>query len=203
MGTNREIWKDIPGYEGYYQASNLGRIKSLVRIKKANSGTYMSKEIILKQATSRLGYKKVELCKNGTQKNWWVHRAVALAFLPNPNNWPDINHKDENPANNNVSNLEWCTEQYNMNYGTCIDRRKATFVRNKSFVKANATKVRNQSRGAETPIYGVSKNGNTLLSYRSITEASRKTGISKGHIGECVRGIRKSAGGYYWNYQII
>ena len=203
MGTNEEIWKDIPEYEGYYQASNLGRIKSLTRIKYANGGSYMSKEIILKQATTKLRYKSVALCKNGIQKHYWVHRLIALTFLPNPNEWPDINHKDENPSNNNVENLEWCTTKYNMNYGTCVERRKASFVRNQSFLKANATKVRNQSRCHETPILGTSKDGDAVLSYKSITEAARSTGISKGHIGECVKGIRKSAGGYYWKYQNI
>ncbi len=203
MGTNEEIWKDIPDYEGYYQASNLGRIKSMPRVVTNYRGSHISKEKILKQHCDKKGYSKVYLLKNKVGKTTCVHRLVALAFLSNPNNWPDINHKDENPSNNNVENLEWCTEKYNSNYGTCIERRKASYVRNQSFLKANATKVKNQSRCHETPIFGTSKNGDTILSYKSITEAARSTGISKGHIGECVKGIRKSAGGYYWKYQTI
>lgn len=145
---------------------------------------------------------RTHLLKNGIAKTLLVHRLVALAFIPNSNKYPDINHKDENPSNNCVENLEWCTEKYNMNYGTAIERRKASFVRNDSFKKANATKVRNGSRGAETPVEAVSKDGITTISYPSISEAARVTGISKGDIGECCRGVRKSAGGYFWNFKI-
>ena len=202
MGTNYEVWKDIPGYEGYYQVSNLGRVKSIPRKVYCNGGFHISKERILKQDKNKSGYWRTHLLKDGIAKTPLVHRLVALAFIPNPNNYPDINHKDENPANNCVNNLEWCTEKYNMNYGTAIERRKASFVRNNSFKKANATKVKNGSRGAETPIEAVPKDGITIINYPSISEAARVTGISKGHIGECCRGIRPSAGGYYWNYKI-
>lgn len=201
MGTN-EIWKDIPGYEGYYQVSNIGRVKSLPRKVYCNGGFHISKEKILKQQLRKDRYFNVHLLKEGVVKIYFVHRLVALAFISNPNNYPDINHKDENPSNNCVENLEWCTEKYNMNYGTAVERRKASFVRNDSFKKANATKVRNHSKGAETPIEAVSKDGITIINYPSISEAARVTGISKGHIGECCKGIRHSAGGYFWNYKI-
>jgi hypothetical protein len=201
MGTNEEIWKDIEGYEGLYQISNLGRVKSLPRIVSNHLGSHTSKERILKLQYRKDKYINVHLLKDRIEKIYFVHRLVAKAFIPNPDCLPDINHKDENPSNNRVENLEWCTEEYNMNYGNCIEKRKATFARNESFLKANVTKVRNKSRGAETPICGTSKDGNIILSYRSITEASHKTGISKGHLGECVKGIRKSAGSYYWNYK--
>lgn len=165
-------------------------------------GFISQKKKILKQQLRKDKYFNVHLFKKGVVKIYFVHRLVALAFIPNSNNYPDINHKDENPANNCVENLEWCTEKYNMNYGTAIERRKAAFVRNNSFKKANATKVRNGSRGAETPVEAVSKDGMTTINYPSISEAARVTGISKGNIGECCRGIRLSAGGYFWNYKI-
>jgi hypothetical protein len=203
MSCNYEIWRDIPGYEGYYQVSNFGRVKSLSRKVYNRGGFHISKEKILKQQLRKDRYFNVHLLKEGIVKIFFVHRLVALAFLPNPNQLPDINHKDENPSNNCVDNLEWCTEKYNMNYGTVIERRKASFVRNNSFKKANATKVKNGSRGAEKPVEGISKDGGSTLSYRSICEASRETGISQGNIGECCRGIRSSAGGYYWKYKTI
>lgn len=202
MGTV-EIWKDIPGYEGYYQVSSMGRVKSLPRKVYNRGGFHISKEKILKQQLRKDKYFNVHLLKEGVEKIFFVHRLVALAFLSNPNHLPDINHKDENPSNNCVDNLEWCTEKYNMNYGTAIERRKASFVRNDSFKKANATKVRNNSRGAEKPVEGVTKDGSISVSYNSICEAARDTGISKGNIGECCRGIRLSAGGYYWNYKTV
>lgn len=201
MGT-QEVWRDIPGYERYYQVSNLGRVKSVPRKVYCNGGFHISKERMLKQHKNKDGYWRAHLLKNGIAKTLFVHRLVALAFIPNPNKYPDINHKDENPSNNCVENLEWCTEKYNMNYGTVVERRKASFVRNGSFKKANATKVRNGSRGAETPVEAVSKDGITTINYPSISEAARVTGISKGHIGECCRGVRSSAGGYFWNYKI-
>ena len=109
-----EIWKDIEGYEGLYQISNIGRVKSLAKINGANR---KQKERIL-HPKSNHGYMVVSLAKNGIYKNNFVHRLVGKAFVDNPNNYPVINHKDENKANNNVSNIEWCTQKYNANYGT-------------------------------------------------------------------------------------
>lgn len=101
-----EIWKDIKGYEGYYQVSNQGNVKTI-------------KDSINKlRAFGSLpsGYKQVTLCKDGKCKSFLVHRLVAEAFIPNPDNLPIINHKDEDKTNNIVSNLEWCTYQYNTQY---------------------------------------------------------------------------------------
>ena len=113
----KEIWKDIKGYEGLYQVSNLGRVKSLPK--------YHTKyeKILHPTANIRDGRMSVLLCKSPKErKRINVHRLVAIAFLENPNNYPEINHKDENPQNNCVSNLEWCTRKYNMNYGTTPQR---------------------------------------------------------------------------------
>lgn len=102
-----EIWKDIEGFEGLYQVSDEGRVKSLK----------YGKEKILKGGKAR-GYLIVQLCKDGKQVMKFIHRLVAEAFLPNPNHLPQINHKDEDKTNNNVLNLEWCDSKYNSNYGT-------------------------------------------------------------------------------------
>lgn len=111
MTVNEEIWKDIEGYEGLYQVSNYGRVKRMF-IKGAK------KETILKLAKNKTGYIRVCLSKNSKKSNKHIHRLVAEAFIPNPNNLPQINHKDENPNNNYVDNLEWCNGKYNTNYGT-------------------------------------------------------------------------------------
>ena len=105
----KEIWKNIMGFNGY-QVSNFGRVRSFKTYK------------ILKQATNNKGYKSLGLCKKGKMSTFLVHRLVAEAFIPNPDKLPCINHKDENPSNNCVSNLEWCDQKYNTNYGTCINR---------------------------------------------------------------------------------
>ena len=105
----KEIWKNIFDFIGY-QVSNFGRIRSLKTYK------------ILKQYNHRNGYMFVSLSHHGKHFNLYIHRLVAEAFIPNPDNLPEVNHKDENPSNNNVNNLEWCNRKYNANYGTAIQR---------------------------------------------------------------------------------
>ena len=130
---NGEIWKDIPGYEGLYQASSEGRIKSLGRTQPEcwKDGTHFRihkfPEKIMKFRYNANGYAQVNLFKqNKDRKNASVHRLVAMSFLENPKNLPCINHKDENPKNNKVSNLEWCTQTYNVNYGNRIKKYRQT-----------------------------------------------------------------------------
>ena len=110
-----EEWKDIKGYEGIYQISNKGRVKTL-----GNNKT--KKEKIRDGKIDNRGYKRISLCKNGKDKKYSIHRLVAEAFLPNPDNLPVVNHKDENKLNNNVENLEWCTQEYNVNYSSSNGR---------------------------------------------------------------------------------
>ena len=124
MNSNSEIWKPVPGFEGYYEVSNMGRVKSLSRVVNAKSHGKPIKRntgdrIIKGGRTGRAGcgYLRVTLCNGKEYKDFILHRLVAQVFIPNPNNLPCINHKDENPANNCVDNLEWCTHAYNDNYG--------------------------------------------------------------------------------------
>lgn len=114
----KEIWKSITDYEGLYEVSNLGRVKSLGNNKSR-------KEKILKPAKDRKGYLYVILCRNGKVKNFKVHRLVAEAFLPNPEGFPEVNHKDEDKTNNQVENLEFCDCKYNINYGSHNERSAA------------------------------------------------------------------------------
>ena len=113
-----EEWKSIPGYEGLYEVSSYGRVKSLERYKSNNGGIQLIKEKILKPHNTKKGYLTVQF----HNKIFKVHRLVAQAFIPNPDNLPMVNHKDEDKTNNNVDNLEWCTAKYNSNYGTSIER---------------------------------------------------------------------------------
>lgn len=178
-----EIWKDIKGYEGLYQVSNYGRVKSLSRLKKNfNVNTKTMDAIILpekirKPQLTRYGYYRIGLTKNSKQIYYSVHRLVAEAFIPNPDNLPQINHKDENKTNNEVTNLEWCTAKYNGNYG-----------------------ARNKRVGEKQ--YKQIKCIETGTIYKSLTEASKSTGLSMGNISSvCNR--RKwfnTAGGYHWEY---
>ena len=158
-----ELWKDIKGYEGLYQVSNLGRVYSLT-----------SKKVI-KPHYNNSGYLKIDLYKDGNGKRFLVHRLVAETYLPNPNNYPQVNHKDENKTNNCVSNLEFCDRKYNIRYGTGHDRaaekvKKAVFC-----IELNKV-------------------------FKSITEASEVMGICLQCISSCCRGKNKTAGGYRWRY---
>ena len=134
-----EMWKDIEGYEGLYQVSNTGQAKSL-----NYKGSGEAK--LLKQSTNKQGYKRITLCKNGKTKRYSVHRLVALAFIPNPDNLPIINHKDENPSNNNVNNLEWCTYKYNINYGTAR-KRAGEKMRGKTLSEEHKKKISKNNKG--------------------------------------------------------
>lgn len=124
----RVIWKDIPNYEGLYQISNYGEI---LRLKSYDSKGHLRNSRIKKQSTNGDGYKVVGLYKNGIETKFLVHRLVALMFIPNPEGYAEINHKDENKQNNIVSNLEWCSRKYNINYGTAIARRVISWHKNR------------------------------------------------------------------------
>ena len=114
-----EIWKPVVGYEGLYEVSNWGIIKALPKI---DEDGHKRKERLLKPCYDSKKYLIVKLSKNKITKNYKVHRLVAEAFIPNPNNLPQVNHKDENKTNNVVTNLEWCDAKYNNSYGTRKER---------------------------------------------------------------------------------
>ena len=116
-----EVWKDVEGYEGLYQISSLGRIKTCKRkvhvSHQGYDGFRITTERLLKTRINQFGYETVKLCKDNKYKEVFIHRLVAQAFICNPNNLSQVNHKDENPLNNEVDNLEWCSSKYNCNYG--------------------------------------------------------------------------------------
>lgn len=137
--NNEEIWKDIIGYEGLYQVSSLGRVRSLDRYvvdSLENRRFYKGK--VLSPVKDTDGYLKVGLSYNGKCKKCLVHRLAAQAFIENFDNLPEVNHKDEDKTNNNVDNLEWCTAKYNSNYGTSIERRKVKMINNGYFLDLNS-----------------------------------------------------------------
>lgn len=136
-----EIWKDVKGFEGYYKVSSFGRILGL---KRKYSG-----EHFMSPALDSQGYLVVCLRKPGYKGNKKVHRLVAEAFLPNPNNLPEVNHKDEDKTNNNLDNLEWCTSKYNINYGFGIQRRIETIAKNGGRIQTEETrqKIREKAIG--------------------------------------------------------
>ena len=154
--------RDIPCYP-HYKASSDGRIWSV------------RKQQFMKPLNHPGGYHRVNLWENQKKSQEYIHRLVAMAFIPNPNGLPEVNHKDECKTNNAASNLEWCNASYNMAYGTGTSRR----------AKSKGIGVTNLDTG---------------VTYGSIYEASKATGVSKCTIGLCLRGKRKTSGGYHWTY---
>lgn len=126
-----EKWKPIPGYDGLYEVSSYGRVRSLERYKSNNGGLQLIKEKILKPHNTKKGYLTVQLCN----KIFTVHRLVAEAFIPNTDNLPMINHRDEDKTNNVADNLEWCDAKYNSNYGTAIERMINTKIEKGYYTK--------------------------------------------------------------------
>lgn len=169
-----EIWKDITGYEGFYQVSNLGRVRSVDRKIIRNNGWVQTFRGRIVRTTEILGYKMVHLSKAGTTTNHYVHRLVAQAFVPNPNNYREVNHKDEDKANNRAENIEWCTRRYNLLYG---DRgRKAGIALGKRVVLIGED-------GVEHHFYSRSEAGRYLgVTVQAISQAIRKKQKSKGFI---------------------
>ena len=159
----KEEWKDIPGYEGKYQVSNLGRVKNLIR------------NNILKPISKRNGYLSVSLVNNKKIKQFLVHRLVAITFLPNPNNYSIINHKDYDKTNNTIVNLEWCTQKHNVQHS--IDHLKLTGVKQVLCLQ----------------------NNKIIKQYPGVTYT-----ISDGHIPSCVsrccKGKIGQHHGYVWKY---
>lgn len=176
----KEIWKKINNFDNYL-VSNYGNIKSLSRVIKSPRGkTRIIPERILKPGKLQHGYLSVVLSNNIKSYTMRVHRLVAMAFIPNPNNLPIINHKDENPSNNHVDNLEWCTVKYNTNYGTGISRR---------------------CQSKSKPIIQLSINNIPIKNWVSAKEAANKLGLHPGNISRCCNGIRKQAYGFIWKYK--
>lgn len=167
-----EIWKPIAGYEGIYEISNLGRVKSL---NYHRSG----KECVLKPNKHNCGYIRATLSNGGHMLSYYVHRLVAEAFIPNPDHLPQVNHIDEDKTNNRVDNLEWCTAKYNNNYGTGKDRQ----------VTARSKAVKQ-----------LTLNGEFITKWKSANEAGRKNGISNSHICDCCNGKQRQTGGYKWEW---
>ena len=192
-----EIWRDIKGFEGYYQVSNTGKMKSLERTVRSGRGYRIIPEKILEGYPDKDGYLYVQLWKNCICKNCRINRLVAMAFIPNPDNLPEVNHKDENKQNNYVENLEWCTTKYNCNYGTRTKMRAEKL----EGMKQSQETIKQRVEKTNKPVFSVDKESGLIMWWESASEAGRVLGIDNGTIGKCCKGKGyKSAGGFYWFY---
>lgn len=168
-----EVWKQITNFDNYY-ISSYGRIKS-------------NFNIIRKPQITKYGYVLVRLKGNdGKYKTMRVHRIVAQEFIPNPINYPQVNHKDEIKSNNHVDNLEWCDNKYNSNYGTINIKRSKSHINNPKCIKA---------------VIGINIKTNKIIEGVSATELSRTHGFNRKSICDCCNKKRKTHKGYMWRYK--
>lgn len=178
------LWKDVPGYEGLYQVSNVGgMVRSMDRYVKG-TGRYPDtiqriKGKLLSTKLNNNGYVQVHLHKDNKCKMYLVHRLVAEAFIPNPLNLPEINHLDECQTSNNAANLEWCDRAHNLGWGTRSEK---------------------QARSMGRPVRQYTKDGEFVAEYWSAREAQRQTGIRQGGISKVCNGVIHQSGGYIWKY---
>ena len=170
MNMTEEIWCPIKGFENIYEVSDQGRVKSVG----------YGKERILKPGRDGSGYLQVNLCKNGEKKMCKVHRLVAQTFTPNPDNLPQVNHKDENKENNSVQNLEWCDSKYNINYG---NRNQMVSIK------------------LSKPVLQYTKSGVFVREWKSARDVQRNLGYFNNNISNCCNGRYKYAYDFIWKYK--
>lgn len=168
------MWRTIPNYEGLYEASTDGRIRSVDRI---TPHGHLWKGRELKQTLHTAGYLAVTLCKDGIPFSHLVHRLIAETFIDNPDNLGFINHKDENKHNNNVSNLEWCTKQYNNTYNGKLEKQYT-----------------------RKPVVQMTMDGKTLIVHESGASAASAVGVNPSAIMRCCQGVTKTCKGFKWMY---
>ena len=188
----KEVWKDVQGYEGLYEISNYGRVKSWHKTKHCTPNGYL-----LKPSVNVPGYIYYGLKKDGHRKNFLCHRLVGMHFIDNPNDYPQINHMDENPKNNRVDNLEWCTPHYNTNYGTGIERRKQNT--DYAFIMKKIDWVE-RAKKYYKKIEQLTTNGQLIKKWDAIIFAGESLNIPCSNITMCCKGRIKTAGGYVWRY---
>lgn len=181
---SEEIWKPIKGYEGIYEVSSYGRVRSLDRYIRKGNRPYCIKGRILKNIKGAYCYVNLHN-EDGTAKKYKVHRLVADVFVPNPCNLPQVNHKNENKMDNRAINLEWVTAQQNCNHGTRNQRM------------SEALKIQPRCKEVEQ----LTLDYQHINTFPSIKGAARLTGIDHTCISLCCRGKTKSAGGYRWKFK--
>ncbi len=182
-----EEWRDVVGHEQYFLISNYGRLKRKERYVYCNRNKSYSKykEKIMRLYHNKLGYVLAELSACGTRVRFNVHHNVADAFLPNPNNYPYVNHKDENPRNNTITNLEWCTPKYNSNYGSCRKKIRDTRI----------------EKGYAQAVVLYDYDGNFIKEYKTAKDAALDNGMTRKTVSNCCENLTPTAKGLHFRYK--
>lgn len=177
-----EVWKDVVGYEGFYQVSNYGNVRSVDRIVQCSNSKRFYKGRSISRCVDDKGYARVLLSVSGKHESCQVHRLVAKAFIDNPDDLPEVNHKDENPLNNHCDNLEWCSKVYNLEYGTGRARS----------IQSHMKRVLQYDMNMQF----IAEYDGVNSAARAINKPKDATAITK-----CCTGKNKTAHGYIWRYK--
>lgn len=191
-----EVWKQIEDYEGLYEVSNLGNVRSVTHVDYFYSAkgilvSRMKRGKILGPSDSQ-GYKRVHLSKGGIVRICTTHRLVAKAFIPNPNNCPEVNHLNGIRSDNRVENLEWCTKSQNIRHCYDVLKRK---------ISPNVINVFGGDHPASTPILQYDLNGNFIREWPSAIEIQRALNVNSPNIIACCRGKQQTSGGFSWKHK--
>lgn len=194
----KERWYGVKGYEGLYQYSNFGNVKTVERIVQFGKQKRIVKERILNQCTNR-GYKQVILSKNGVEKTLKVHRIVAEGLIPNPDNKPEVDHKDTHRDNNCVWNLRWVTKKENSNNPISKQHNSERQKGEKSVLYSKTGKQHHSSK----PVLQFDLDGNFIKEWECAMQVQREIGIKFGNVCDCCRHYphRNTAGGYKWEFK--
>jgi len=193
-----EIWKPIKGYEGYYEISNLGRVKSVERYVKQGNLIRHVKESIKKERMNSYGYPCVTLCKDRKSRSICIHILLANAFIPNPDNKPAIDHINTDRTDYRLENLRWVTPKENSNNILTLQHcRENTYSKESLMKRLETRKIRNVLTAPKT-VFQYTKTGDFIKEYYSINEAERETGINRNTISQALDDNTLSAGNYLW-----
>lgn len=196
VGMPMEEWKDVKGYEGNYKISSYGRLRSIKRPKTTGG--------FIKTSTPSNGYKQTILCVNGVKKTMMIHRIVANNFLENPNHYPEVNHKDEDKSNNCVWNLEFCTREYNQNYGTAIKRAVKSHDYKASAIKSALNHDYEEvGRKQSKAVIQMDLDGNFVKEWKSVRAVDTLFRNSSGNISNVCNGKKEKAYGYKWKFKEV
>lgn len=195
-----ELWKPVKGYEGYFEISNLGRVKSVSRVVLKSGKDFNIKECIKRIYNNAQGYPCVTLCKDGRSRHKLLHRLIAEAFIPNPDNKPCVDHINTIRYDCRIENLRWVTQKENANNPLSLQHCKDNTYTKDVSQRSNMTRKKNQKYPIIKTVYMFDKEGRLLKEFFSATDAAKEVGVHRSAIERVLKGKYGFCKGFYWSY---